>query len=295
MKACKRALVINISGGVGNQLFQFALARSLSMQYGYDIMLNKILYSKAMRKMRINKIQIIEAPRVRYEKTNSIIGFLAMIIAFLYAKILKTKIFSYHNKCIAIESNIGRSFIPVDIHNSNRVYINGYFQSEKYFHGASDIIIKEILFYLRSMSDSEYISSIKIKDNFICLHVRGGDFKNNDEYDICSERYYRKSIDFISRIVRDPVFYVFSDDVAYAKSLLSFNNNLIYIENGSEIDQLYYMTMFSKFIISNSSFSWWAQYLSDSKKRIVVAPAHWNSRENNRDIYQDDWILINEY
>jgi len=245
--------------------------------------------------MRINKIQIIEAPRVRYEKTNSIIGFLAMIIAFLYAKILKTKIFSYHNKCIAIESNIGRSFIPVDIHNSNRVYINGYFQSEKYFHGASDIIIKEILFYLRSMSDSEYISSIKIKDNFICLHVRGGDFKNNDEYDICSERYYRKSIDFISRIVRDPVFYVFSDDVAYAKSLLSFNNNLIYIENGSEIDQLYYMTMFSKFIISNSSFSWWAQYLSDSKKRIVVAPAHWNSRENNRDIYQDDWILINEY
>jgi hypothetical protein len=94
--------------------------------------------------------------------------------------------------------------------------------------------------------------------------------------------------------IKKPVFYVFSDNIEEVKKeFSSVDANLEYISNvGDDIDELSVMIACNHFIISNSSFSWWAQYLSESKDKIVLAPAKWTASNENQDIYMDSWERV---
>ena len=182
----------------------------------------------------------------------------------------------------------------------NNVYLNGYWQSEKYFNNIEDIIRKEITFKKEPNDlNKKHIDKI-ISANSVSVHIRRGDYMNNPstkkKLGLCSDEYYFKAINYIAENIENIHFFIFSDEPQIAKNLLEkikhpktfiYNNN----DNGSE--DLRLMSYCKHNIIANSSFSWWGAWLNKNNNKIVTAPKHWfNYNPNPNDLILDTWIRI---
>ena len=110
---------------------------------------------------------------------------------------------------------------------------------------------------------------------------------------ICTNEYFYKAVNIIQEKVENPVFIVFSDDVEWVKQNMQFDGE-VYYETGNDPiwEKLRLMSSCKHFVISNSTFSWWAQYLSTNDNKVVIATSRWNNKIKNKDIYQDNWTQI---
>ena len=119
--------------------------------------------------------------------------------------------------------------------------------------------------------------------------------KNKGTFYICDNTYFRNALAYIKKCLPDCTFFGFSDDIDWVKNNMEFPGE-VYYESGVDPvwEKLRLMSACKHFVLSNSSFSWWAQYLSNEKKKIVVAPDIWYKTGKNAkaDLYQDDWKLI---
>jgi hypothetical protein len=111
---------------------------------------------------------------------------------------------------------------------------------------------------------------------------------------ICTEDYFYKGINVIKGKITNPIFFIFSDDIDWVKNNMEFKNTKIYFEYGKDPvwEKLRLMYSCKHFIISNSTFSWWAQYLARNIDKIVVAPNRWRNYRRIADVYEPHWILI---
>ena len=119
--------------------------------------------------------------------------------------------------------------------------------------------------------------------------------RKNFQYQVCDTDYYINSMEYLNKKLRNPVFYIFSDEINEVKEEFSIYNkeNIKYVDNVSTmIDEFAIMLHCNNFIISNSTFSWWAQYLCKNDNKIVIAPKRWNKFVDLKDIYQDNWICM---
>ena len=132
--------------------------------------------------------------------------------------------------------------------------------------------------------------------NSVCVTIRRGDFlldKFIKNFYICTPEYFEKAIEKINSIVNDPQYIVFSDDVDWCKKNMKFPPNTLFESGKDEIwEKLRLMYKCKNFIISNSTFSWWAQYLSQNDNKIVIAPDEWNKFEYTDPIYDKNWIIM---
>lgn len=184
-----------------------------------------------------------------------------------------------------------RSCVPVR-------FVRGFFQNEQYFDGIQNIIRRE--FTLKKLPVDEKVRKMYYEisnTESVCVHIRRGDFITNKKYNVCNEYYYQEGINYIQSLYPNAVFFVFSnssEDIQWIKNNFSLKGALKYVDmNNSEIDDFYLMSKCRHFIISNSTFSWWAAYLSTNDIKEVVAPRPWvHSTENFEGIYGRDWKII---
>lgn len=180
----------------------------------------------------------------------------------------------------------------------------GFFESPKYFDSIQSIIKRD--FDVKCMYEKPVILDILNKidsDTAICLGVRKWIFTGADlvNYDVCGEIYYTKAINYIKNtynLVNTKIF-VFTDDVEWVKENMVFDDEVTYVTSSLHGDikpweMVNIMRKFRYYIIPNSSFFWWGQYLSDYEDRVTIAPSKWRMEDSDiyADIYQDDWILI---
>ena len=144
----------------------------------------------------------------------------------------------------------------------------------------------------------KYLNLINNK-NSVAIHIRRGDYLNDPKvrciHGILGSDYYKKSINYIKKKVKNPFFFIFSDDIELVKKNFSFFNNkkYIFIDTKSSINDLYLMSNCKHFIIANSTFSWWGAWLSKNKRKIVCAPKRWlRARISTPDIIPESWIRI---
>lgn len=167
--------------------------------------------------------------------------------------------------------------------NKRIVLVEGYFQSYKYFDRYREEIQREFNIVkdlnLRSKKLSDEINSC----NSVCVHIRRGDYLKSyyaPRFNLCDYEYYKKAMDYVFENTENPVFYVFSnshDDVEWIKSNYDFKDyNVRYVDlKNSDYEDLQLMINCKHFIISNSTYSWWAQYLCTNPDKIIVAPSKW--------------------
>ena len=182
--------------------------------------------------------------------------------------------------------------------NTKVKYICGCFECEEYFLDIREKILNEFEPIKDKEPKNQGLYNIIEETQSVCITIRRGDFvtneKNSKLYNICDLDYYYKAIDIIKAKIERPVFFVFSDDMKWAQENIKIPNVEIHYEEGNDTvdEKLRLMYSCKHFIISNSTFSWWAQFLSRNKEKIVISPNIWYKEGLKSDLINENWIKI---
>jgi hypothetical protein len=291
-------IISQLIGGLGNQMFQYAIARRLAIFHNVPLKLDTTEFRQyPLRTYGLGHFKIQGEPATE----NEIARFKRTGIA---AILFRLKIFPdffkpYNKRRLLREQSF--DFDPHILLAPNDVYLEGYWQSEKYFKDIEKIIHQD--FTLSGEPDNlNKQMAEKIKNcEAVSLHIRRGDYVSNPVttayHGICSEEYYQEAISKLESYVKNPHFFVFSDDMEWVKENLETGYPTTLMDfNGSEKDysDLHLMSLCQHHIIANSSFSWWGAWLSKYSEKIVIAPKKWFNVEsiNTHDLYPESWIKI---
>ena len=181
------------------------------------------------------------------------------------------------------------------------IYLNGYWQSEKYCSNIKSIILNDFSVSSPLVGKNKILSEQIQNSQSISVHIRRGDYISNplfaDVIGTCKPEYYQQAISLFNSKLKKTVFYVFSDDIRWAKENLKLSSKIIYVDHNTEsncVEDLRLMSLCKHNIIANSSFSWWAAYLNRNPGKTVIAPQLWfkDSSLFNKDMIPDSWIRI---
>ena len=254
-------IIIQITGGLGNQMFQYAIGKAISIHHNQVLKLDIMSYNKFQRHngYRLDAMNIDNKIA-----TNNEIKLFKFLSKFSF--ITKKKRFKEKERTIYDKT----------VFQYPHIYLNGYWHNEQYFVKIKAILEKE--FEPRgkiSQNAQDYLNLIQ-NTNSISIHIRRGDYLNHPNLGVLDLNYYQKAINEISIIQDNPIFYFFSDDIEWCKENFSFVNEKIYIQNThSEIEDLFLMKNCKHNIIANSTFSWWGAWLNKNTNKIVIAPKQW--------------------
>ncbi len=257
-------VVVKLMGGTGNQMFQYAFGKRLARELHCPLQLDlSFLNSNDHDELYVKRDYSLD-----------IFG-------------IQASFYDYSNPenedlQPLVERQFG--FDPEMIPTKPNVLIEGYWQSEKYF----EPIISEIrqnfdLSKLSGVSDDLYRRFLN--PEAVCLNVRRGDFVNNQRsnafHGVLGMEYVKEGITIIEKHLSNPEIYVFSDDVEWCLEHIKLDHPVHVIGHEHSGDRfslyLHYMSMFRNFIIPNSSFAWWAVWMSKFKnpEQVVVSPKQW--------------------
>ncbi|MCD7884089.1 MAG: alpha-1,2-fucosyltransferase [Lachnospiraceae bacterium] len=288
-------IYVNITGGLGNQLFQYAFARKIQRETDQNITLNIFELQKYDNKRRfeLDKFDLVNHVKISGQKPPWYVHRRS-IVGKVIRKFSERVMFSIgllHNSCVWY----GEKKISIPLFNKDKdIYIGGYWQMGEY----SNDIIEELRldFTLQSQYREEvkkWESIISNVEDSVCLHIRRGDYVGTP-YEVCTIKYYEAGIKYICAKLKKPEIFVFSDDMEWTKKNIKCSENINYIDEGYKgYQDMYLMSLCHNFIISNSTFSWWGQHLSDRNK-IVIAPSKWHKKIDNISLYEKSWILITD-
>ena len=289
-------IIAKLIGGLGNQLFQYALARYLADAHNTELKIDTSAFEEyKLHKYSLWAFNIIENFASKQEimkMTKYNPGILQKTIAKI---VRKKRPFSGY-----IEEKVF-NFDPAILKAPADVLLFGYWQSEKYFKNISDILMKEFMVKFPQQDKDKEIASYILSCNAVSLHIRRTDYvsniKTNNNHGVCDLSYYNKCIEKIHLLVDNPHFFVFSDDCAWAHdNLKQFEPITIVEHNGPDknYEDLRLMSQCKHHIIANSSFSWWGAWLNPNSDKFVIAPQKWfnNRKINTSDLIPNSWIKV---
>ena len=288
-------VVVRLRGGLGNQMFQYAAGRRLALQLGTELKLDATAYmAGANRHYSLTHFRVaaeVATPR----KIDYWLGR-GNVLARLSVRF-------FQRKSIQQVTEQNFRFDPEVLTLPDNVYLDGYWQDERYFADASDQIRKDLSFHEPLRGRNAELATRIGSCTAVALHVRRGDYVDNPStnawHGVCSTTFYRNSIERINADCDDPVFFVFSDDLAWARRNLPLPCNAVFVA-GNDATQaaldLHLMTLCRHHIIANSSFSWWGAWLAKHPDQIVLAPKHWyrNLEPGDRNPAPSQWERIDD-
>lgn len=301
-------IISRLSGGLGNQLFQYAYGRALSLRSGSPL---KLDIDGLVRSAKG------DTPRpylLSHFNIQAEIATIDEIRRLKYPLGIVSKGWRYASTKILRKFNVG--FEPGLFARYARraakggdIYLYGFWQTERYFEGAEDAVRADLTlkdpFGPAAAGIFAKINSAK-RDGFmtISLHVRRGDVARdamkNLYFGISTPEYYARAFDYLksrfSQLSIKPMVFVFSDDIEWAKQNISMPYPATYVEGAgiADYEDLVLMSSCDHHIIANSSFSWWGAWLDVSPNKIVIAPKEWirKKRRQHRDTVPSSWIRV---
>lgn len=294
-----REIVISqIIGGLGNQMFQYAAGRALSLNNDVPLALDVCGFENYRLHQGFELFKVFKcAPDIATQKD------IYRVLGWRSGKIVRKIIMRpsgaiFRGRHLIIEPYC--HYWP-EIKNVSRCcYLAGYWQSEKYFKNVATTIRADFTFK-NSLSKLNAELAEQIRHvNSVSLHVRRGDYakdlKTNATHGLCSLDYYQTAIRCISDQIKQPHFFVFSDDIAWVQNNLQIGFPCQYVDHNQGVDSyndMNLMSMCQHNIIANSSFSWWGAWLNPNPDKIVIAPQKWFANKNNvKDLFPQGWVTL---
>ena len=284
-------IIINISAGLGNQMFMYAFGRAMSLKHKKALILdisnleNDNLRSYGLQHLFLPKeVKLLSEDQLLEKRCK-----IKKKVMNIYAKLLG---YSYENINDVLKLNklgyfyySGRKYIPeIRLSNARICYFYGMFQCEKYFHEYKEVICKELKVSECVNDFCKNIVQEMEQENSVCVHIRRGDYLKSKIHNVCGDNYYRDAIEKMESIVENPRFYIFTDDPEWAKQHYPSEKYRIVSSSNTDYEDLYCMYHCKHFIISNSTFSWWAQYLGEAEDKVVIAPERWYNNMDKTEI-----------
>ncbi|WP_346318551.1 alpha-1,2-fucosyltransferase [Chitinophaga sp. YIM B06452] len=285
-------IIVNVSGGIGNQMFQYAFGRYLSILLKKDLFLNKTIYQfNQYRAFGLDSFHL--PPNCFVGNFNDLMnnGMIGEDIL-----LIEEKFFHFDEELVAgFKELVSENELP----QRTAFVISGYWQSAKYFEGIKEMIQADFNFR-HKLEGAALVMQNRIKsENAVMVHVRRGDYLTCPGlFGTVSKEYIIGSIQYCIEKLEAPVFYIFSDDVLWCRENLKEIEGLTFIDDSfyDEPSKSYLQLMSSckHFIISNSTYSWWASWLGSSKGNLTIAPNEWftDQTRDTKDIYGPEWIKL---
>lgn len=291
-------VIVNLIGGLGNQMFQYAAGRALTLARGEPLHVDVAgLGGIGTRQFELPRIFRCVAEIASADEVRRTLGWQA---APIVKRILaRPELAALRGRSFVVEPHFhfwqGIRSVPAS------AYLHGYWQSEKYFSDAIATLLADFSFR-QPMSEVNAVWAEKIdRRAAVSVHVRRGDYVSNSKarafHGYCSVDYYRAAVGLIAERVSGPEFFVFSDDIAWARENLDIGFPCHYVDHnrGAEsYNDMRLMSLCQHHIIANSSFSWWSAWLAASPSGIVIAPKQWFRRafHDTSDLIPDGWIRV---
>lgn len=289
--------IIKFYGGLGNQMFQYAMLTAIRKRWGGEVLMDTSLYSSygLHNGFELQNVFDITAQEATPEQIKQLSLYTTSYhLSRLYHYALPSRSTEFK------ERTFGKYYPEVMEIERDMMY-EGYWQHWEYFHPYRESIISE--FRLKQGLDERNLNlhqALLSKNNSVSVHVRRGDFLNKRIYKgLCGKDYYLKAIAEAKRIAgNDADFYVFSNDLPWCRENLS---DLIAAEHFHAVDwntglnsykDMILMGACRVNIIANSSFSWWGAYLNQRTDRQVIAPEKWINKKMPNPIQLPEWILL---
>lgn len=274
-------IIVTLMGGTGNQMFQYAFARNLSLKYNKALKIDlSFLKNKNMGLDFVYRDYSLNIFNV-YEDFN----------------INKNNFIKINEPCFEYTQSIS------DIINSNSdvdYLLNGYWQTSKYFKEFEKQIRKDFTFRDEIENSDSYVkemlNDIKSK-NSVLLNIRRTDYLNTNYHGVMDKEYIDKAVKLIESKIKNPKYFLFSDDLDWCIENIKLPNMTI-VNHSYKGDRFSYYLQLMKnckhFIIPNSSFAWWAAWLNQNENKIVITPKQWFTDTNIKttDLIPNDWIRI---
>lgn len=281
-------IISNLTGGLGNQMFQYALGRHLALKNKTQLKLhftNALFCTKRTYSLDCFNVKAEMATKDDLKKMGIISDRIINRIIYLVEQRIHIKF----NKNIVTENK--QTFDKQILSLLDNIYLQGYWQNEKYFKDIEDQIRKDFTFKTKPAGKNlKLIKKIK-NSNSVSIHVRRADYLKYKDFQICDINYYNKAIDIIKKKVKNPVFFIFSDDIQWCKNNLIIKNKTFYVKNNKPCEDMKLMSLCKHNIIANSSFSWWGAWLNNNKNKIIIGPRRWAKRDNTNRL-PENWLDI---
>jgi glycosyltransferase involved in cell wall biosynthesis len=272
-------VIVKLYGGLGNQLFQYATARALAIESDSLLKLDAStgfagdFYKRRYSLNHFNTVENFASPQ-----------------EIAVSRHIKEKHFHFDSEVFTLRGD---------------VYLDGYWQSERYFKSVQDVIREELSVRQPLEGVSRKIADEMAETNSVCIHLRrlhgisAGqvDVQGVNIHGAASLAYYYRCIERLTGTVKDPRFFVFSDDPGWARDNLKLPYpTMLIAHNGSDKDyeDLRLMSLCKHHIIANSTFSWWGAWLSPGKDKTVFVPERWfdTSQHDIKDLIPDGWMKV---
>ena len=311
-------IYVNVTGRCGNQLFQYAFARKLSvltndtdfkidfynvrrwqkktgdktfenslkdfcvLPFSETYENEKVLETKASKRQRnaVKKNAFFRKVFIRLLKTDNIWQ------RFYEKKLNRLGIYYNENKYTTPRTT-----------NEKDKFLKGYFENPAYFDDIKDILIKEFTpLSPESEKNKELYEKIKSTESVCVSFRKWGEVDDSvkRERQVCGKEYYKAALEEIKKRVQNPTLFVFSDDIAWVKENFDFGDLPVFFEDGTDktSEKLRLMYSCKHFIMTTSTFTWWAQYLCRNKNKVVISPTRWDNTGKTNYLIDENWIKI---
>tara|TARA_Y100000992_G_C21249501_1_gene485080 strand:+ start:174 stop:1100 length:927 start_codon:yes stop_codon:yes gene_type:complete len=289
----KKYIIVRIFGGMGNQLWQYAFARSLSIKFKKKLILDISFFKNSLidfpkgdkfkfelNQFNLNKEILIEKNIYNYSY-KFYKYFLRFLPKYFFSFFFKNqKKYEIENLVFEEKTFEQKLFKELSKKDFKTSYFLGYWQNTKYFKNCFKLLKEELKPKIIKKNVFNFITKIKRKD--VAIHIRGGDMFVEKKYSHPTSEYYFKIIKFLEKKNNSLNYHIFTDDIKYAEIFLKKiklkNYKIISkIHNFSAIEEFYIMQHYKNFVINRSTFSWWSSYLSHKNKTTIFAPKIWQT------------------
>ncbi len=289
---------VAIYGGLGNQMFQYALCVALNRR-GIK---SRISFSNYLYSFHHHGFNLCNAFKIKLRIPHKLLNaFLNHGTSFYKNRfagfILKRVIPNYRSRSDKYLEKKEFEYDPEVFKLKDRFLI-GIWQVEEYFRDIRETILEEFDFKVPvDIRNSTLIEKINHSDS-VSIHIRRGDYLNERWNNILGviqgTSYFNNAAKYLEEKVKNPCYFVFSDDIAWAKENLKLVNS-VYVDHNkgkeSYID-MYLMSLCKHNIIANSTFSWWAAWLNRNVTKMVIMPEKWIINEKCEGIFPPEWIKM---
>lgn len=293
MKVPSKPVVVGLSGGLGNQLFQYAAGRALSLRLGVDLVLDTTWFhghpdrTYALEPFSINA-NIYSGP-----------DFLPEWLKRVECRL--TRRWAGKRLAVPIFRELHFHFNEAYSLLKHPVYLEGFWQSERYFIDFKKIITKDLMLKSQVSRSFNLIADHIQQSDAICIHIRRGDYVTNPiaskTHGLCSLDYIHQGVKMVSKDLIRPYCFIFSDDPGWVRKNLTLDLPLTVVDFAKPHEphlDLALMMQCKHFVIANSSFSWWGAWLSDNLSKRIVAPKKWFASPEKcvDDLIPETWMKL---
>jgi hypothetical protein len=288
-------IYLDMGGRCGNQFFQYAFVRTLKEEYQDDLTIDFYRIHKkektdptwedCLQYFNVGPYESIDLGGRKI--INEYGNFRQRLV---YACYLLVCILPYRDKQVYYRRQmklqpllnhfglywLSHGYTPVKKTKMKNKFVCGTFENVNYFDSMQSVLWKELTGKEPLSKQNEALYQNITEKQSVCISIRRGDFLKKEystDRDICDYEYYQKAVTLMQQKIPEAVFIVFSDDINWVKENWKFGGEVYFETEGNTIAQkVLLMSACKHFIIANSTFSWWMQYLGQADNKIVISP-----------------------